>query len=150
MFKIYGFTNSFTRRFIYIGQTVQPLPARLAQARYEWTKNKDGKRKHMAITGVYAMGGKLGIVELQRVPTQEQADTQEKWWIDLYNKLGYRLGNTSAGGPGNVGVRRGMAQRNRIAKGVKAYYRRKRLITNLIQSSNILPLQTAKPSKNPG
>lgn len=138
MFKIYGLTNSYTRRIVYIGQTVQPLPARLAQARYEWTKNKDGKRKHLAITGVYAMGGKLGIIELQRVPTQEQADTQEKWWIDFYNKLGYKLGNTSAGGPGNVGVRRGVAQRKRIAKGVRAFHKRNRFIKNLFNPSIFL------------
>ena len=132
MFRIYGLTNSWTHQIIYVGQSVQPLPARLAQARYEWKKCKDGHRKHLAITGVYALGGKLGIIELGHAQDQAGADALEAWWITTLRDQGYAWGNTSAGGAGQHGVRRSRANRKKIARSLRAYHLKKQFTSSLM------------------
>ena len=119
--RIYGLVNTFTGQIFYVGQTKSSLRHRLAQVKYEFRQHKDGKRKHLALMGVYAMGGKVGIIELDRASSQEIADSKEVKWIDTLKKLGYAWGNTSAGGPGNHGVKRSLSQRKRISNSMKKY-----------------------------
>lgn len=131
---IYGLVNSWTGQCIYVGQTHQSLSKRLIQTRSRWKKNTDDRAKHFAIMGVYALGGTLIIIELDRAADQDEADRFEILWIDKMKKAGYAWGNVAAGGPGNHGVKRGRAQRQRIARSVRAYRQRERMCKLLLSN----------------
>jgi len=136
--SIYLVLNGLTRQPIYCGQTQNSLAARLAEVKYEWKKKKDGHRKHLAITGVYAMGGRLDIMEIDHAHSQAEADQLERAHIDSLRKRGYCWGNTAEGGPGNHGVKRNKANRRKIARSVRAYRRRRRYILNLFSSPHFI------------
>lgn len=126
MYKIYGLVNTLTNKIFYVGQTRQPLTARLIQTRYEWRNSKGGRAKHRAITRIYQRGGNISIVELDRSTTQREIDRLEQNHISYLLDKGYHLCNTSRGGAGNWGVKRDQDQRDRIARSVSAYHQSRR------------------------
>lgn len=113
--QIYALCDPRNSEPRYIGKTVQPLIDRLLAHKrtalrkprlpvHWWIKKVEGINLH----GAY-------IKLLERVPSEEEWQPRERWWIEDGRRRGWRLLNLTEGGEGLHGHRFGDEHRRKIA-----------------------------------